>query len=334
MSGADIVPVASPPDVVSQLFGPSAVIDGDDPFAGIGQEEETGHSEVQEPAKADDINGLDGSQSVSLANDDEPDFSELIESSNGTSPEPISPQRAVLHEKDYSDLLAEFEDEGGTMSPVAGHPSTSVLEYASHGQSNEGEDSRISGSHETMAGSSLGAAALLGDDDGPSIFDDLAIQNDEPTTPVDSRIYDRLPQDLEDGSPVPTLPIEHSADVSMQSLFEADGEGDLTSTSGWLDDTDVEESFQFDNATDSLFLDSNKAPALQFDAVEEELPFDVPEGWYDEAGEFQWYTPEQKEAVRQTMLGERSWDMGDVESPMEAQPIQGESFPKGSCIQY
>ena len=40
----------------------------------------------------------------------------------------------------------------------------------------------------------------------------------------------------------------------------------------------------------------------------EPIAFEIPQGWYDDDGTWNWYTEEQKELVRQTMMGHGEWD--------------------------
>lgn len=47
---------------------------------------------------------------------------------------------------------------------------------------------------------------------------------------------------------------------------------------------------------------------------DEPLDFKLPEGWYDDNGEWQWYTEEQKELVRLTMMDQAGWGEGAGET--------------------
>ena len=65
--------------------------------------------------------------------------------------------------------------------------------------------------------------------------------------------------------------------------------------------TDLDASFM-SNGSDWL-ADTTMAT----DDGDEPITFEVPQGWYDDAGEWHWYTAEEKEQVRQTMLADSAW---------------------------
>ncbi|KAK4690011.1 COPII coat assembly protein SEC16, partial [Tremellales sp. Uapishka_1] len=155
---------------------------------------------------------------------------------------PETKAKQTNHNKDFSDLLAEFE---GDEAPSPLEESDAVLE--------------------PIAPPPAPPISSLFENDRTA-FDDLV---DSPPSP----------------SPVPSLTIEKNpADMSIQSIF--------SSASDWLADTSMEESF----VEDADDREAGDGSAL--------IDFQVPEGWYDDNGEWQWYTEEDKEQVRLAMLVE------------------------------
>lgn len=103
-------------------------------------------------------------------------------------------------------------------------------------------------------------------------------------------------------SPVPDLSIENSREEPSPGQIDS---GDVSMSSAWLADSTMDDSFQ-------IGVDDRDVPGMSGPEevvkgetpVDEPLSFDVPEGWYDDQGVFQWYSPEEKEQVRQAMLGQ------------------------------
>lgn len=188
----------------------------------------------------------------------------------------------VGHDKDYSDLLREFEAEGELLEPsdiavipqpvdpltAATQPTASI---AQHPQSQS-------------------AAALFGDgDDSSSPFD--AFEGSSTTLPQQSSTDTYARAATEEAEP-------HVGDVSVHSLFSND--------SDWLADTTIDQSFQ----TDTLDTSAASGQDLNQPAGGDEvgaLDFEVPLGWYDESGQFQYYTEAERDEVRATMLSQGGW---------------------------
>jgi hypothetical protein len=187
----------------------------------------------------------------------------------------------VGHDKDYSDLLREFEAEGELLesSDIAVIPPPSALTAALRPTVSLAQYPE-----------SQSAAALFGNgDDSSSPFD--AFEGSSTTLPIQSSTDTYARAATEDAEP-------HVGDTSVHSLFSND--------SDWLADTTIDQSFQTDT------LDTSAASGLELNqpAAGDELgalDFEVPLGWYDESGHFKYYTEAERDEVRATMLAQNGW---------------------------
>jgi hypothetical protein len=219
---------------------------------------------------------LEATPIADLVPEEEDAFSELLAGAaeagppSQPAPEPVATK--IVDDKDFSDLLAEFEarDEGADIA-------------------SDDTSTAVNGSHDAPVPD---IATLVGDSSDPSPFDDLIAEQDE-STPI---LHNKA---LPDQSPVPALSIENSrlegqrsahdaGDTSVQSLF--------SNASDWLEDTSMEESFDLSGANGQAEVVDQKA--------EESPEQEVPQGWYDDQGNWQWYTEEEREQVRISMFGQ------------------------------
>ena len=60
------------------------------------------------------------------------------------------------------------------------------------------------------------------------------------------------------------------------------------------------------------------------DQEQDAVPFDIPQGWYDEQDQWHWYTEEEKEQVRLTMLPDTTSFGGASGVDLAATNMQGE----------
>jgi len=234
-----------------------------------------------------------------------------------------------VQDKDFADLLAEFEDEAAAsqnhdenikVSPVVESSEVPLAAGSLLDLENDGPDDflgGLDGGHQDVVskdepmlempedatlGTTSTAAALFSDDEASGL-DDILL----PTTSIDQvqgvpaePIMDSLDGPptshilAQDISPVPSLSIErdpqvddqHPGDTSVQSLFAND--------SDWLADTTMDDSFA---------VGSGEPVAEEADNLQDQsVAFDIPEGWYGDDGQWNWYTDEEKEQVRQSML--------------------------------
>lgn len=297
-----------PAATIDGLFG-TAEAEGDDVFAQLVEVEGDGHEQEQT----------------------QPD---LVQEPYSETHPPDVPKEAMLDTfqpqkgvKDYSDLLADFEaesdppgqiqDQSVDQSDAYNHsailPSEAETDNAADllglGQQDEGD---LVGDQPKETGHQVTAAHQPSPLPAPALL--LQEQSDEPS-PIDDLIaqHDTIPQEptaesMPAESPVPNLSIEHSqhdpglagvtdkaaSDISMQSLF--------SNASDWLADTTMDDSFQVNGEHErhTVFAEDKLDRA---EDPQEVAPFEVPQGWYDEQGNWQWYTDEEKEQVRLTMLG-------------------------------
>ncbi|KAK8864270.1 hypothetical protein IAR55_001516 [Kwoniella newhampshirensis] len=255
-----------------------------------------------------------------------------------------------LEQKDFSDLLAEFEAEnpteiaapmgaledadgagdsrldhqlpevpkGGTVNDLTGQASEAPIASGSTPRELESSHGPIS------------ASALFNDDPIDSAFDiiphsdhdpeaDLSISTSQSTSP----------------SPVPSLSIEHSRIVSRPTGLGIDGAGDQSmqstfpNASDWLQDTTFDDSMQMIPDEVSAQGSRNVEAGIVEDG-HEPVPFEVPQGWYDDNGDWNWYTEEEKEQVRQAMI-----DQGGFAQPPTIQtPDIGLGQDKSPFISY
>lgn len=149
-----------------------------------------------------------------------------------------------------------------------------------------------------------GAGQLFGDEPGSSTFDDLTPSTGQNFTQTAS------------GS---TTPPDLSVENSFQDDSYAGYEGDLSARAGgsWLAETALDDEpfdIQGEPGNDTLAEPPKSADSSS------PLTFEVPYGWY-EGDTFHYYTEEEREQVRLTMLGQAEWPASDTQ-----ESVQGMSF--------
>ncbi|WWC70316.1 uncharacterized protein I206_104266 [Kwoniella pini CBS 10737] len=216
---------------------------------------------------------------------------------------------------DFSDLLAEFEAENELNSDaplrldydqdVGLQNAAETLEQTA--AENQARESSQNGVLEVPI-----AASVLFEDDSADPFAELSHQDQAETPSIPAS-----------PSPVPSLSIEHSQnDVRSAGLgIDAPGDTSFNSTfsdaSNWLGDTTIDDSVQF------LPREVGQTKAEE---GHEPLDFEIPQGWYDDNGEWQWYTEEEKEQVKQTMLGQASWGVEEDHLTDHQAPVSDPSM--------
>ncbi|WVW83755.1 hypothetical protein I302_105776 [Kwoniella bestiolae CBS 10118] len=236
------------------------------------------------------------------------------------------PEETVVHptvdEQDFSDLLAEFEAEkeidpqvplstGSEIGVDAPTESSVGQDGESVEQGPEGSQQQISSPSGTLE-VPIAASALFTDDPTDSFADLIPQDPANGEQPSSSGQIDTSSKPASP-SPVPSLSIEHSqADVRPTGLgIDAAGDTSFQSmfsdASNWLGDTTFDDSIQMPNEDDILNSGGQTQQVKKEDDGHEPLDFEIPQGWYDEGGEWHWYTDEEKEQVRQTMLGQGGW---------------------------
>ncbi|ORX36789.1 Sec23-binding domain of Sec16-domain-containing protein [Kockovaella imperatae] len=290
---------------IDDLFGGAQ--DDDDPFAQLGGQAETISAPVLPPVE-------DEKEAMS------------VEQERKTSSKSEADPGPSLEDRDFSDLLAEFEAEQNGGLPEQGQVAEGEgrQDEVAQGVSEEGGAEKslrsaqlelpTDGSHQPILTVSeptpvspnpppapVNAPGGLFDDehvDQSSPFDDfLAGSADDQTSPSanghSNTVHHAIPGS---GSEDPAA-IDHG-DRSMMST-----------NSDWLADTSVEESFQSqDQAQSNRNTGGPRTPKRQqTENGDEPVSFEVPQGWFDDDGNWNWYTDEQREQVRQTMLGGAGW---------------------------
>ena len=151
---------------------------------------------------------------------------------------------------------------------------------------------------DTEAEKSMGAGAIF--DDDPSDFDQI----------LDSAQQEIGQMAAQHRAPS-TLDVSGSQPTSVVQLFG--GKDDDAST--WLDDTIIDDTSPLDDPSTALSAPYTATTAASATTETEDttMEFDVPEGWVDDDGTFRYYTAEEKEAVRRSM--------------MDAAPVQPEPEP-------
>lgn len=299
------------PKLPMSLLPKQVAEQAEDAFAGIG---EAGNSGTD--IEKDSNEGQDAAIPASLEDEDDDPFAGIgsSEQDNGdleggtvdyqaAETIPQLSAEGIQREKDYSDLLAEFEDDTAPLSPRSGDKAGNAPDAA--------RIAAVPTTPNSAPSISQTAQALFEDD---SEFDNFLGGTHNPVTPPETE------------SPAPDLsienspPPEHPGDQSIQSL--------LSSASDWLDDTTMDHSFDLhaDGETDEPFpaLDSFKGVGPEREGKLEEEDVDVPEGWIDEYGNFQYYTEDDKLAVRESLLAERAAARAVEEEATP--PISGESI--------
>ncbi|OCF36721.1 hypothetical protein I316_01317 [Kwoniella heveanensis BCC8398] len=382
---------------IDELFGTAGADEGqyDDVFAQIGtSQEDTGddfHKLVQDneeapgstetPAEAADppVPPSEPSHQTDLLGPTQQEEKFFADVTQATQPVPTSapehvepqPSEQPIHvepstdaDRDFSDLLAEFEAENDVTpeeplgaledTPVAnaelevlaveeqevpqdqtpGHDNVAQTEQQSgnvpESDALVGGDNFTSGAEASALEQPVAASAFFADDPTDSSgFDDIIATapredgNDESQAPTSS-----TPPRPTSPSPVPSLSIEHTqadirptglgidaGDTSIQSMF--------SDASNWLADTTFDDSVQIlpDNDHNEAAPNSERGAGVQAGQTgkggdgSEPLHFEVPQGWYDDQGEWHWYTDEEREQVKLTMLGHNSWEEETDQAP-------------------
>lgn len=239
-------PVQEP--TAGHLFGPVSDGSGEDLFAQLAESEK---DEFTQPEQSQDILKSEG-----------------IDQSEAQGQTEVS----VPHEeKDYSDLLAEFEAENGMLEPPIGGP------VKSHSESKGEGIQSLLGQSDTKNDQTPAASSLFIDDPNDSVFDNIIPESDSE------------PQEAPLSTTAGTL-----TNPSIQGLFSND-------TTDFLNQGQI-------------ITEAQEAGGLDQSGVEP-LDFDIPQGWYDDDGQWQWYTEEEKEQVKFAMMGPTSWQETEQAPP-------------------
>lgn len=237
--------VISPPVQVASLFGSVGDGSGEDLFAqlaGSEKDELTQLEESQEVSKSDGVVQSEG---------------------RGRREVPMLPE-----EKDYSDLLAEFEADNGMLEPA-------IEESAeSHSESKAEKPQSLLGQSDTENDQAPAVSSLFTDDLNDTVFDKIVPEADSE------------PQEASLATTAGT-----STNPFIQGLFTDDATDFLNQ--GQII-TEVQESGDSGGKMDQ--------------SGAEPLEFDIPQGWYDDDGQWQWYTEEEKEQVKFAMMGSTGWE--------------------------
>lgn len=171
-------------------------------------------------------------------------------------------------EKDYSDLLAEFEADNGMLEP----PIEGSAE--SHSESKAEKPQSLLDQSNTENDQAPAVSSLFADDLNDTVFDNIVPEADSE------------PQEASLATNAGT-----STNPFIQGLFTDDATDFLNQ--GQII-TEVQESGDSGGRMDQ--------------SGAEPLEFDIPQGWYDDDGQWQWYTEEEKEQVKFAMMGSTSWE--------------------------
>lgn len=181
-------------------------------------------------------------------------------------------------------------------------------------------------------------------DDSTDAFAELAIEKEEPS---DAAFSSTTAAPI--NAAVPATAAQTAAEKDFSDLlaeFEDDfdiepstDDADAPAASGEVAANPTPAALFADDNADFIFdefaqhqLDPTSEPSTQGgqdadvmaeskqDDGNDPITFDIPQGWYDDAGEWNWYTEEQKELVRQTMAGEADWIQPETPAPQ----VQGE----------
>ena len=184
---------------------------------------------------------------------------------------------------------------------------------------------------------------IFGEEDGSNdAFADLTIEKEETTlsdtepaagsshvdaTPTAAQLaaekdFSDLLAEFEDDFDIdPQVGAETTAAGSQHydtpaALFADDNSGSM------FDEFDQQQQRDSAEATASNLQAQNVGTSAGASAsaqdANEPIAFDVPQGWYDDDGTWNWYTEDQKELVRQTMMGQGDWDQPE-EPALQAQ---------------
>ncbi|WRT66232.1 uncharacterized protein IL334_003185 [Kwoniella shivajii] len=233
-----------------------------------------------------------------------------------TAPETITTPAAV-DDQDFSDLLAEFEAEHDLAqeAPLGIEEGIAAVSEEDRGENGIEQHAGVVQDFSADFADSgtlqvpIPASALFNDDSSDP-FADLIPQEsarEESLAAIHQDISETKPASP---SPVPSLSIEHSqVDIRRTGLgIDAGGDSSFQSmfsdASNFLGDTTFDDSIQILPDEDGQ---ANGEPLRQDGDGHEALDFEIPQGWYDEDGNWNWYTEEEKEQVRSTMMGQTRW---------------------------
>ena len=250
-------------------------------------------------------------------------------------PSDVEHQPSTMTNRDFSDLLAEFEaeqplhppsvdDAAPTVpAPAPSHEDVGVFsgeeddfdnlliakseEPPQEGVLNEGDE--VEPARQATPDIAIAAAAsgLFDASSEASPFDDL-IAGNAPAHEEHEALGQGVSELRQVEIPSESLgfesthhPVQGEGDISTQSLF--------SNNTDWLADTSMDESF------DTEAIERSDDPTVRLDTEVEQMQmekgdgsepvsFEVPQGWFDDNGNWQWYTEEEKEQVRLAMLGQ------------------------------
>ncbi|WVR07153.1 hypothetical protein IAU60_004194 [Kwoniella sp. DSM 27419] len=313
-----------PTTTINDLFG-GDVADDQDPFAQLGSnnEEDLLDMSVSPETRTGGLQDLgeaklfaDASQSAHPAPNVppehvEPQPSELSVPLTHQS-ETIAPggeaSTVIEQEKDFSDLLAEFEAEqelvqddelSGTRETAQDDPEGSAtvqaLDSRQAGVSIEDEREGDEATGEILHDKSTApvldppvtASALFADEDDSDPFASIA--------PTESEQALQIVSDADSTPFESSQTIEQPAGLGIASSESDTLHGMFDDDSDWL------------GAGPGTATNDESPSGPKPDEGDKPLPFEVPQGWYDDAGEWHWYTEEEREQVRLTMLGQGGW---------------------------
>lgn len=147
------------------------------------------------------------------------------------------------------------------------------------------------------------SSELFGDEPQSSTFDDFSASTGQ-----------GFLQTASGSTTPPDLSVENSFQDDSHGGYDASG-GDYSTRSGgsWLADTAMDDE-PFDVQADPV-NETLAEPPVSTDSSSP-LQFEVPYGWY-EGDTFHYYTEEEREQVRLTMLGQSEWPSSDTQEPVQ-----------------
>ncbi|EIW70788.1 hypothetical protein TREMEDRAFT_61295 [Tremella mesenterica DSM 1558] len=213
------------------------------------------------------------------------------------SPEP-EPQGQAKPTPDYSLLLAEFSDID-ILPPVEEEQRTQGdvrLPHARHLSGAEEQDITVDPHDQFPA-----AAALFGTSaDEDQTFDPflplVGVPDATSTPPIVSPVPELSIEQDQDDDPFHAL-AQAGASSAIAETGETSLLSDFSDASNWLEDTSIDMSLDQGPQQDI----GPETKDHSYDDVQP-VEVDIPQGWYDDHGEWHWYTEEEKAAVRQVML--------------------------------
>jgi hypothetical protein len=287
--------------------------DDDDRIGDQGGSELADRHPAQQPA-VEDEDSLGGAQ-VSTATLAETVEQERQASIFGQSTEQRSESEAKPAAALFGDDDAEFPISIGQTDDADAHSAADKVDPSAL-FADDGEDDffGLAQSHPSVLAESdfppasaaiPSVSQLFADENGnESLFDDIL---GGPSSPGAAVQYDHQ-------SSLPALDISPEDALSSPEGAHVPFRAALKDERDWVRDRGV----------DKPFLDDGMAgqgeDVVMRDDAGGAADLDIPEGWYDENGEWQWYTEEDKEQVRLAMLSQGGW-----EEPAEESFMQGKS---------